>query len=186
MDFEDNQLIKNFLDGDDRTFEKLLKKYLKPVYNFLRQFIFDLSVLDDLTQITFIKVWKNISRFDTSKNFKVWIFTIAKNTAYDYLKKKKTIPFRNFSDEEGNNKLEKISEEQLLPDEMLEKEELARELEKKLKEIPDRYRIVLTMRYKDDLSLMEIAQILGLPYNTVKSLHQRGLIRLRESFERQT
>lgn len=182
MDFEDNQLIEKFFGGDDLAFEQLLKKYLKSVYNFLNQLTKDSSVLDDLAQITFIKVWKNLSRFNQTKKFKVWLFAVAKNTAYDYLKKKKTLPFSSFSDAEGNNKLEKISEDKILPDEILERKELAEELEKKLKEIPDRYRIVLIMRYKDDFSLTEISQILGISYNTVKSLHSRGLARLKQAF----
>lgn len=184
MDFEDNQLIKNFLGGDDLAFEQLLKKYLPPVYNFLNQLTKDSSALDDLTQITFIKAWKNLSRFNPDKKFKVWLFAIAKNTAWDYLKKKRTIPFSSFSDQEGNNRLEEISEDKILPDELLEKEELAQELEKKLKEIPDHYRIILVMRYKDDLSLSKIADILGISYNTIKSLHQRGLIKLKEAFDK--
>lgn len=176
---EDNKSVGSFLAGDDSAFEVLLKKYLKPVYNFLYQLTGDRAALDDLTQITFIKVWKNLHRFDTSKSFKVWIFTIARNTAYDYLKKKKTIPFSFFENDEGYNKLEEITDEKILPDEILERKNIAREFEKKLENIPSRYRVILLMRYKEDLSLSEIGKILGLPYNTVKSRHQRALQNLK-------
>jgi len=53
-------------------------------------------------------------------------------------------------------------------------------LEKKLKEIPEKYGVILMMRYKEDFSLQEIADILGEPYNTIKSRHIRGLGKLRE------
>lgn len=177
---EDKEIIEDFLDGDECAFERLLDKYFKPVYNFLYQLIKDVSITDDMTQETFIKAWKNIKRFDREKNFKTWIFTIAKNTAYDYFKKKKTIPFSFFKDEEGNNKLENISENNILPDEMLERKDIAKELEKKLQEIPEKYRLILTLRYKDDFSLSEISQILDRPYNTIKSSHQRALKSLRD------
>jgi len=180
MEIEERKLIQNFLAGDDSAFELLLKKYLKPVYNFLFRLVGDWSALDDLTQTTFIKAWKNLRQFDMSKNFKVWIFAIAKNTAYDHLKKKKTLPFAFFENDEGHNKLEEITDEKILPDEILERKNISAEVEKKLKEIPENYRIILLMRYKDDLTLTEISEILGVPYNTIKSQHIRALQKLKE------
>ncbi len=180
MNSEDNKLIEKFLDGDDLALEQLIKKYLKPVYNFLYYFTRNRSELDDLAQVTFIKVWKNLRRFDQGKKFKTWLFAIAKNTAYDFFQKKKTVPFINFTDEEGNNRLENISDESILPDEILNRQDLEQELEKKLAEIPENYRLILTLHYKEDFSLFEIAQILNKPYNTIKSGHQRGLMRLKK------
>ncbi len=87
FDLNDKQLVQKFLDGSDEAFEELVGRYLKPIYNFLYQFTKDPDSLDDLTQETFIKVWRNIRKFDRSKNFRVWIYAIAKNKAYDFLKK---------------------------------------------------------------------------------------------------
>ncbi|MFH1183070.1 MAG: RNA polymerase sigma factor [Candidatus Moraniibacteriota bacterium] len=175
MTTSDQELIQNILARDDRAFEKLLKRYLKPVYNFIYQLTNDSSVIDDLTQETFIKVWKNLRRFDKSKNFKVWLFAIAKNTAYDFLKKKKTVPFSYYTDGEGNNKLTNISDGQAQPQELAIKNDLARAIDKKLKKMPVHYRSILILRYKEDFSLQEIALILKKPYNTIKSQHQRAL-----------
>ena len=59
MGQDDKQLVENYLAGDDSAFSELIKKYLKPVYNFLYQLTNgDIVVLDDLTQVTFLKVWK--------------------------------------------------------------------------------------------------------------------------------
>ena len=179
---DDKQLISDFLRGDETAFELLMKKYLKPIYNFLYQLTGDSSATDDLTQVAFIKVWKNRHRFNEKKSFKTWIFTIAKNTAYDYFKKKKTIPFSSFLDEEGNNRLENVAEQNILPDEILARKDIALEIEKKMGEIPEKYRLLLTLHYKDDFSLTEISQILNLPYNTIKSSHGRALKALKERF----
>lgn len=178
---DDKELIEIFFTGDDSAFEQLVKKYLKPVYNFLFQLTGNSSSLDDLTQITFIKAWKNLKKFDRDKNFKTWLFTIAKNTAYDHFKKKKTIPFSFFENEDGYSKLEEISEDKISPDEILMRADSAKTLEKAIKKIPANYRIILTMRYKDDFSLQEISEILNKPYNTVKSQHQRGLKILKDN-----
>jgi RNA polymerase sigma-70 factor (ECF subfamily) len=177
---EDRKLIEEFIEGNEYSFEKLLRKYLKPIFNFVCQLSGDFHVAEDLTQETFVKAWKNIKKFDRERSFKTWIFTIAKNTTYDYFKKKKTIPLSNFIDEEGNNRLDNISDGSILPDEILERKDIAIEMEKKLEEIPERYRIILTMRYKNDFSLLEISEILDIPYNTIKSGHQRALQSLRK------
>ena len=60
---------------------------------------------EDITQEVFVKVWKNIKKFDQSKSFKPWIFQIAKNTSIDFLRKKKSIPFSRFENEKGQNVL---------------------------------------------------------------------------------
>lgn len=179
---EDRQLVKNFLVGDDAAFELLLKRYLKPIYNFLFLLTGDRSALDDLTQVTFIKAWKNLRQLDTSRSFKTWLFAIAKNTAYDHLKKKKTVPFSFFENADGYNKLDEIEENEMLPDEILNRKNLATELEEKIKKIPAQHKIILLMRYKEDLTLSEISEILGMPYNTIKSQHQRALFSLKKMF----
>lgn len=177
---DDKKIVENLLNGNNEAFSEIVSKYLKSVYNFIYSLTRDFSSLDDLTQETFIKAWKNIKKFDKDRSFKTWIFTIAKNTAFDYFKKKKTIPFSNFIDEEGNNKLENISDNNILPDEILERKNIAEIMEGKLKEIPEKYRIILTLHYKEDFSLSEIAEILDKPYNTIKSGHQRALKKLKE------
>ncbi len=176
MELTDKQLIEDFLAGDDASFELLVKKYLKPAYNFLYRLTGgDVALTDDLTQEAFLKAWKNIKRYDLEKNFKVWIFTIAKNNARDAWKRKKTLPFVLFENSDGYNKLDEVAEEKPLPDEILERIESAGELDVKLKKLPKKYQAILLMRYKDDLSVAEIAEVLSIPYNTVKSQHQRAL-----------
>lgn len=182
MDTEDKKLIDCFLEGDELAFEKLLKKYLKPIYNFIHHLTRDVSASQDLTHETFVKSWKNLPSFEADKSFKTWIFTIAKHTVYDYCKKKKEIPLSFFEDEEGRNKLENISDSAMLPDELLNRENIAQEMEEKLKRIPRPYRLILNLRYKEDFSLLEIAEILKKPYNTIKSAHQRALKKLKELF----
>lgn len=176
----DKKLVEEFIGGNEKSFDALVSAHLRPVYNFVFQFVRDEAVSQDIVQETFVKAWKNIKKFDREKSFKTWIFTIAKNTAYDYFKKKKTIPFSNFIDEEGNDKLENISDNNILPDEILERKDVAKEISEKLEMLPENYRMILTLRYKEDFSLQEISEILKIPYNTIKSAHQRALGKLKE------
>jgi RNA polymerase sigma-70 factor (ECF subfamily) len=182
MNTLENQIISKILDGDEDAFAEIVKIYLNQIYNFLYRLAGDRDVAEDLTQETFVKAWKNLKKFDQKRNFKTWIFTIAKNTAFDWLKKNKEIPFSAFTDEEGESWLENVADENILPDEILERSNLAEELDAILQKIPPHYRAILLLHYKEDFSLHEIAEILGEPYNTIKSRHQRGLGKLKEFF----
>jgi RNA polymerase sigma-70 factor, ECF subfamily len=177
----DNKIIDDSLSGDEKAFAEIVKIYLKAIYNFVFRLTGDRDAAEDLTQETFVKAWKKLKSFDQSKSFKTWLFTIAKNTTFDWLKKKKEIPFSNFADEEGESWLENVADENILPDEILERSDLADELEKILEKIPPHYRVILLLHYKEDFSLHEIAEILDEPYNTIKSRHQRGLIKLKKA-----
>jgi RNA polymerase sigma-70 factor (ECF subfamily) len=178
---DDNKIISKILSGEI-AFSEIVKTYLKPVYNFIYRFVNDRDTAEDLTQETFVKAWRNLKRFDPEKKFKTWLFAIAKNTAFDFLKKKKSLPFSYFTDDEGENWLENVADDNFLPDEILERSDLAEEMEKILEKIPIHYRTILILHYKEDFSLHEIAEILGEPYNTIKGRHQRGLVRLKELF----
>lgn len=179
---DDKNLIKEYLEGNEKAFAQLLKRYLSILYNFIFQMVRNKAAAEDIVQETFIKVWKHLSRFDQNKSFKPWIFAIAKNTAYDYLKKKKTIPFSSFEDSDERNILEEtVSGDALLPDAILERKEIVQELEKALENIPELYRTLLFLAYREDFSLREISEILGEPYNTVKSRYNRAIERLKKA-----
>src|SRR4030042_2912213 len=181
MDTSDNKLIEEYLNGREEAFAELLKKYLGPVYNFLCRITNSKEAAEDIAQDVFLKVWKNIQRFDQNRNFKTWIFAIAKNTALDYLRKKRELPFSIFTNDEGNNKLEEIKDEEKLPDEILEQSDLVEKLDEILQKLPPHYRAILVLHYKEDLTLHEVAEILDEPYNTIKSRHQRGLAQFRKA-----
>ena len=184
MEHSDITLIEASRSGDGQAFEMLLSRYLRPVYAFVLSLTHDVSMAEDVTQETSIKVWKHLNRFDASKSFKTWIFTIAKNTAYDALKKKRAIPFAAFlEDEEGeDNWSERVIDEAPLPDEMLMRADAVQRLEEKLETLSEGFAQILRLHYQEDLSLQEIAEILGEPYNTIKSRHSRAIQRLRRVF----
>lgn len=182
MNKNDEELIADYLSGDESAFDKLVRQYLNPLYNFLRQLTGDVAQAEDLTQEAFVRAWKNIRKFDQTKSFKTWLFAIAKNAAFDYLKKKKAIPFSYFENSEGNSKLEEIPEESTLMDEIIARKDLAEKLEIKLQQIPETFAIILKLHYKEDFTLGEIAEILGKPYNTIKVYHRRALERLKKAF----
>jgi len=180
MDKNESQIISGVIGGNAENFKVLLDKHLKPVYNFVRVLMNGAPETDDVTQETFIKAWKNLKKFDPERNFRTWVLSIARNTAIDWMRKKKELPFSYFEDEEGNNPLfDKLADDEPLPDEILAKSREKEYLENILKKMPLIYREVLVLRYSENFSLSEISEMLSTPLNTVKSRHLRALAALR-------
>lgn len=170
---EDNLLIKKYLDGDQASLRSLIDKYTPSIFNFLSRTA-GVSGASDLTQEVFIKVWKNLNSFNKDKSqFKTWLFTIARNSATDYLRKKKSIPFSLMKEDEFSEDL--LEDEEILPDEVYAQIQDKETLIKILEELPNNYKQVLTLHYQEDMTFKEIGEVLGKPLNTVKSYHLRAL-----------
>ncbi|MFZ2072577.1 MAG: RNA polymerase sigma factor, partial [Minisyncoccia bacterium] len=136
----------------------------------------------DIVQEVFIKAWKNIRNFKPTKaSFKTWIFTIAKNSVTDFLRRKKHL---NFSDLEQENDAgsfsETILDENLLPDEALQKIQDSSLLNKLMDQLPIYYKTILVLHYQEEMTFDEIGKILNKPLNTVKSYHRRAILELRK------
>lgn len=186
MENNERELINSYLNGNSRAFADILSLYLTPLYNFIFRLTNDNQLSEDIVQEVFIKVWKNLRKFDQKKKFKTWIFTIARNTAIDFLRKNKEIHFSEFENGEEENFIENtLSDTAPLPDEMMIKNEDADALKKALDEIPLFYKEVLLLRYMENLTFEEIGKALNKPLNTVKSQNGRALQILKEKLLRQ-
>lgn len=174
-------LIKKYFSGDEKSLEILISSYLKPIYNFVYRYLNNKQDAEDITQEVFVKMWRNLKKFDQRRIFKTWIFSIAKNTMIDFLRKKKMILFSEFENEEKKNKLtETIADPAPPPDEILNRTYITEMLNKAIKQLSLKYRLVLFLRYNDHFNFREIAEVLGEPLHTVKSRHRRALIQLKK------
>ena len=179
----DEELVGAFLAGDEESFALLVERYLSFVYKFVYRYLRNIDDTNDVTQETFIKAWKYLRKFDTKKKFTTWILTIAKNTALDFIKRKKPMLFSKI--EEGDGDLDAFLAPYLeapdLPADIIERKHIKADLEAALQEITPGYRAVLSLRYNEHLKFREIADVLQEPIDTVKSKHRRGLVLLRKA-----
>ena len=182
--YRDEQLIANYLKGDEELLEVLVRRYFKLIYNFVYQYTGSLEDSEDITQEVFVKVWRNFRKFNQKKSFKTWIFSIAKNTAIDFLRKKKAIPFSAFNDVEGKNAIiDTLVDTAPIPDELFEQVSVEKMLNLAMKKLSPAYRTVLLLHYNDHFTFREIAEILSKSINTVKTRHRRGIAILRKLLE---
>lgn len=180
-ELKDEQLVEEYLKGDEKLLEILIKRYLGPIYIFICRYTGETKDAEDVTQEVFVRVWKNIRRFDQNKSFKTWLFSIAKNAAIDSLKKKKAVAFSEFESEDGNNAvLDALVDPAPLPSEIFNRPDLGAALASALEELSPKYRTVLFLRYNDHFNFREIAESLGEPIHTIKSRHRRALIMLKK------
>jgi len=180
-DRSDQQLISAYFKGEEKSLEVLIGRYFKPIYSFTYRYVGSAQDAEDITQDAFVKAWRNLKKFDPGRSFKTWVFSIAKNTCIDFLKKKKSIPFSRFEKENGENALlETLADSSPLPDELLEREGLGEALSKAMEVLSPKYRLVLFLRYNDHFNFREISEIFNEPLHTIKSRHRRALILLRK------
>lgn len=185
MERTDEQIIKDYLNGDLDAFEILVGRYLKPLYNFVYRITGSTQDVDDIMQDVFVKVWNNIKKYRVGENFKTWVFTITRNTTIDYLRKKKHVIFSDFESDEGGNFLtDTLADTEPLADELYARMEKKESLEMALATLAPIYREVVLLHYREDLTFDEIGKIVNRPLHTVKSQHRRGLEKLKEYFDK--
>ncbi len=177
----DEQLVACYRKGDRNAFDQLVARYARPIYHFIYGYVRDSGQAEDSTQDTFVKAWKYVGRFDEQKRFKTWLFGIAKNTALDALKKKTTIPFSQFEDDETEFQFgESIVDPDAFLEDVLEKKENERYVSEILDSLSPPYRSTLFLHYMEGLTFREIADILNEPLDTIKSRHRRALLLLKK------
>jgi RNA polymerase sigma-70 factor (ECF subfamily) len=180
MERTDEELIADYIKGEQASFKLLLDRYTPLLYNFSVRFVGS-GYAADIVQEVFIKVWKNIKRFDIGKaHFKTWVFTITRNTITDYLRKKKSIVFTDMETPEGDSFLDTIPDESDLPTEIIAKLEDKEFLNTLLDTLPPHYQEVLILYYQEEMTFAQIGKALSKPLNTVKSHHRRALEQLRK------
>lgn len=178
----DRQLIARYLAGDASSLEILFARYLRATYGFVYHYVGNAHDAEDITQEAFVRAWRNLRKFDRRKNFKTWMFSIAKNAAIDVLKKKKPAAFSDFDTDEGDNVIaETFADVAPLPDALLERKDIAGVLASAMGQLSPNYRAVLSLRYTDRMNFREIGEVLGAPLHTVKSRHRRALLALKKS-----
>lgn len=160
-----NHILLAFKEGNTSAFEYILSTYEKPIYNYCLRIVRDTTHAKDITQDTFIKVYTNRIKCDPEKNIKSWIFTIATNTAYDFLRSPKGRKSINLEEEDETFYAHSTYSSV---------EGLVTDVHEALDTIKLDYRKPIILYYKEGFSYQEIADILSLPINTIKTHISRG------------
>lgn len=182
MEKDDKHLVAEYLDGDIKVFAKIVERNLALVYRYAFRMTRDTGDAEDITQETFVKVWRHIKKYNTNQNFSTWLLSIAHNTAIDLLRKRKDFVFSDFDNEIGDFS-ETIADIAPLPPEIFARAEQKKLLDGALGQLSPAYREILTLYNEEELTFAEIGAILDKSPNTVKSQYRRALLTLRKILE---
>lgn len=176
------QKIKQVKKGDQAAFEDVVSFYQNKVYQICYRMIGNTHEAEDIAQESFIRAYVNIHSFDDRRKFSTWLYRIATNLTIDRIRKKKPDYYLDAEvrGTEGLDMYSQLAAEQPLPEEEVESLELQSSIQKEIQALPPKYRSVIALRYLDELSLLEISEVLDIPVGTVKTRIHRGREALRK------
>ena len=175
---DDSDLVAAFLDGEERAFQELVERYQGRLLNFIYRTIGDRERGEDLVQEVFIRVYRHIGRFDQSKKFSTWIYTIASNLAKNELRNRSRNPLvlfqtikKNWQEDDRPLQFEDATSR---PDDLYRKRHLRELVEESVAQLPAHHREVFVLRELEGKSYEEIAEITDCNLGTVKSRLNRA------------
>lgn len=181
-DLSDEELVTAHLEGRPGAFQRLYDRYRDRLVHFITRKTGDPDRAQDLVQEAFIRVTRHLHRFDTSKKFSTWVYTIAGNLSKNELRNRSRSPLvlfqkltGNWDDDHRPIQFEDIS---MRPDDLYRKRYLKRLVEDTVQTLPEHHRLVFRLRELEGKSYEEISEITGVNLGTVKS----RLHRARNSF----
>ena len=180
---EDAGLVERTLAGDQGAFEALVGKYQVRLFGLARQYTRNAAEVEDLVQDTFLKAYSKLGTYRAESAFSTWLLRIAVNTALDFRKRLSRSPVASVEDPEefAGGETSRPSGGFPAPDEGLSRKELAAITEDALAKVPDTFRTVLVLREFEELSYVEIAELLEISIGTVESRLFRARAKFREA-----
>jgi RNA polymerase sigma-70 factor, ECF subfamily len=177
-EMDDSAVVSAFLKGEERAFAELVQRYQTRLLNFVYRTVGDRERAEDLVQEVFVRVYRHLHRFDRSKKFSTWVYTIASNLAKNELRNRSRNPLvlfqavqKNWEDDDRPIQFEDPSSR---PDDMFRKRHLREVVEKSVAQLPEHHRDVFILRELEGKSYEEIADITGCNLGTVKSRLNRA------------
>lgn len=171
----DAQLLVRYMAGDEVAFREIVNRYKNSLYAFLRRFLSQQDLIDDVFQETFLQLFTSRDKFDTTRPLRPWLFTIAANKAKDALRKQQrtaAIAIGTIADADQmsfDDVLNTLTADEQIPYDNIEKSETALRVRKIIANMPDNLREIIILAYFNKFSYKQMADILSIPIGTVKS-----------------
>lgn len=187
-DLDDEALIEAYRDGHGAAFRVLTQRYERPLYNYLLRLLNSRDDTDDAFQEVFLRVYRSLHRFETSRRFKPWLYTIASNLVKNIyrsrsVRRKLSLDRESEGEDSTADWAANIAGAELGPVERVARGERAALLRAAIEELPPKGRQALVLFYFEGFSYEDIAQIASVPLGTVKSRIHNATARLVKQLE---
>jgi RNA polymerase sigma-70 factor (ECF subfamily) len=185
----DEELMSRFCRGQAEAFGLLLARYERELYGYLRRYLGDSEMAEDVFQNTFFQVHQKSDQYSQGRPFRPWLYTIATHQAIDALRRAGRHPTLSLDQRQGVNDdgevrslLELLETRGAGPVEAAQEKERQERVRTALEQLPDFMRQVVVLVYYQGLKYREAADILEIPVGTVKSRLHAALVKLQESW----
>ncbi|HLQ61575.1 MAG TPA: sigma-70 family RNA polymerase sigma factor [Candidatus Acidoferrales bacterium] len=180
----DAQLVAAFREGDVHAFEELHRRYVGSIYRLVHRKLGDGLLAEDIAQETFLKALRTMDRVDESFNFGGWIHTVARNLCFDELRRRQRDLRAEGEVEDEEDVLVRLPAPSgpFDPAQASETAELRRQVYQVAQLLPEKYRLVLTLRELQGFSYRRIARAMRISESAVETLLYRARLRFKEEF----
>lgn len=178
----DEDLMELFQGGYDEAYTVIVNRYRERIHQFVYRYTHNHLDSEDLTQETFIRVFRSRNSYERIAKFSTWLYTIATNlirSQYKRTQKMQTQSLTGLDDSDQEFDIELV-DPSLGTDEQIHLRFTVEQLRKALELVPSDFRDLIVMRDLEQLTYEEIMEITNLPMGTVKSRINRGRVRLQE------
>ena len=169
----DEQLVAAYQRGQQDAFTQLVGRYEKELYHFLLRFSGQSALAEEAFQEAFLQVHLSIERFETSRRFRPWLYTIAANKARDLLRSRARRPAMQITvNDDENSEADlwaHLLRDESTPESLLDKKEQNEKVRNVIDTLPEHFREIILLAYFQQLSYKEMAEALKIPLGTVKS-----------------
>ena len=175
----DRQIIDLYREGScEKAFNLIVEQYTERLYWHIRRFLCNHEDTNDLLQDVFIKIWAALPSFRGESQLFTWIYRIATNEVLNYLRKQRFKALVSFQD------VTEILEKKIDEDARFNGNEIQRELLKALQRLPEKQRIVFSLRYFDDLTYEQISEITNTSVGALKASYHYASNKIRSDLEK--
>lgn len=173
MESSEINRINRILQGEPQLYGEIISAYKNAVFSLCYRMVYQKQEAEDLSQEVFLKVYRNLGKYNQKMKFSTWILSIARNTCIDYLRKNRG---ENVPLEEGI----RTKEVPISAEEAYLYKEQKQEIERAISALPEEYRLLITLYHQQGQSYKEITEILNMPMSLVKNRLHRGRKMLKE------
>ncbi|GIW82739.1 MAG: DNA-directed RNA polymerase sigma-70 factor [Gemmatales bacterium] len=185
----DEELLDRFREGQTEAFGELVRRYERELYGYLRRYLGNGALAEDVFQNTFLQLYKKIEQYEPGRPVRPWLYTIATNQAIDALRRQgrhQAVSLDEKREISANGEvrglLNLLEEQGEGPESRLEGEELREKIRASVDALPEVMKQVILLAYYQGLKYREIAEILGIPVGTVKSRLHAALVKLQKAW----
>jgi RNA polymerase sigma-70 factor (ECF subfamily) len=171
MTYTDKELLELYRkEGSQKeAFDLIVRKYQEKLYWHIRKIVLIHDDADDVIQNTFLKAWRNLKNFKEKSQLYTWLYRIATNESFSYIKQKKKnsiVPYEDYENYLSNT---------LESDEYFSGDEIQLKLQKAILTLPDKQRVVFNMKYFEDIKYEDMSEILGTSVGALKASYHHAV-----------